>query len=206
NPTVLARIPDGELTALLEGYGYRVHVVAGDEPEPVHRQLAATLDEVAGEIQAIQRRAREDGDRTRPRWPAIVLATPKGWTGPKAVDGVPVEGTFRAHQVPIADVRPTPAHLALLEEWRRSYRPDELFDADGALAADLAALAPHRHRRMSDNSHANGGLLLRDLDLPSFRDYAVPVSQPGTGATQPTAVLGGWLRGRMVRNPSTFRL
>jgi xylulose-5-phosphate/fructose-6-phosphate phosphoketolase len=206
NPTVLARLADGELTALLEGYGYRVHVVAGDEPGPVHQQLAGTLDEVIGEIQAIQRRAREDGNRARPRWPAIVLATPKGWTGPKTVDGVPVEGTFRAHQVPIADVRGNPGHLALLEEWLRSYRPDELFDADGALAADLAALAPHRHRRMSDNPHANGGLLLRDLDLPDFRDYAVPVIHPGTGTTQATAVLGGWLRDVIARNPSTFRL
>ena len=206
NPAVLARIPDGELTALLEGYGYRVYVVAGDEPEPVHRQLAATLDEVVAEIRSIQRRAREDGDLTRPRWPAIVLKTPKGWTGPKIVDGLPVEGTFRAHQVPIANARTNPGHLALLEEWLLSYRPDELFDADGALVGDLAALAPHGHRRMSDNPHANGGLLLRDLDLPDFRDYAVQVSQPGTGATEATAVLGEWLRDVIARNPSTFRL
>jgi len=206
NPTVLARIPDGELTALLEGYGYHVHVVAGHEPEPVHRQLAATLDEVVEEIRSIQRRAREDGDLTRPTWPAIVLATPKGWTGPKTVDGLPVEGTWRAHQVPIPDARGNPGHLAELEKWLRSYRPEELFDADGALVDELAALPPHRHRRMSDNPHANGGLLLRDLNLPDFRDYAVPVSQPGTGATQATAVLGGWLRDVIARNPSTFRL
>jgi xylulose-5-phosphate/fructose-6-phosphate phosphoketolase len=206
NPTVLARIPHGELTALLEGYGYRVHVVAGDEPEPVHRQLAATLDAVVEEIHAIQQRARQGRDLTRPRWPAIVLATPKGWTGPKTVDGLPVEGTWRAHQVPIADVRTNPQHLAALEEWLRSYQPDELFDADGALAGDVAALAPRGHRRMSDNSHANGGLLLRDLDLPDFRRYAVQVSKPGTGETQATAVLGGWLRDVIARNPSTFRL
>ena len=206
NPTVPARIPDGELTALLEGYGYRVYTVAGDEPEPVHRQLAATLDEVVEEIQSIQRRARQDGDLTRPRWPVIVLATPKGWTGPKTVDGVPVEGTFRAHQVPVADVCANPAHLALLEEWLRSYRPGELFGADGALVGELAALAPNGHRRMSDNPHANGGLLLRDLDLPDFRDYAVQVSHPGTGATQATAVLGGWLRDVIARNRTTFRL
>jgi xylulose-5-phosphate/fructose-6-phosphate phosphoketolase len=206
NPTVLARIPESELTSLLEGYGYHVHLVAGHDPEPVHRQLAATLDEVVEEIQGIQRRARVDGDLARPRWPAIVLKTPKGWTGPKIVDGLPVEGTFRAHQVPIANARTNPRHLALLEEWLRSYRPDELFDADGALVEELAALPPHGHRRMSDNPHANGGLLLRDLSLPDFRDYAVKVSQPGTGATQATAVLGNWLRDVIARNPSTFRL
>src|SRR5213076_502456 len=157
NPTVLARIPDGELTALLEGYGYRVHTVAGDEPEPVHRQLAATLDEVVEEIQSIQRRARQDGDLTRPRWPAIVLATPKGWTGPKTVDGLPVEGTFRAHQVPLANVRDNSDHLRQLEEWMRGYQPDELFDDDGRLMPELAKLAPDGDRRMGANPHANGG-------------------------------------------------
>jgi xylulose-5-phosphate/fructose-6-phosphate phosphoketolase len=206
SPTVLARLADGELTSLLEGYGYRVYTVAGDQPEAVHRQLAGVLDEVVEEIGSIQRRARDDGDLTRPCWPVIVLATPKGWTGPKTVDGLPVEGTFRAHQVPIPEARTNPAHLAALEEWLRSYRPEELFDAGGTLVPGLAELAPHSHRRMSDNPHANGGLLLRDLDLPDFREYAVPVSHPGTGATGATAVLGNWLRDVITRNPDTFRL
>ena len=206
NPAVLARLADDELTTLLEGYGHRVHLVAGDDPAAVHQRLAAVLDETVTQIQAIQRRARQDGDLTRPRWPMIVLKTPKGWTGPKTVDGLPVEGTFRAHQVPIPQVRTNPAHLAALEEWLRSYRPEELFDANGALVDDLAALAPHGHRRMSDNPHANGGLLLRDLDLPDFREYAVPVSRPGTGATGATAVLGTWLRDVIARNSGTFRL
>ena len=205
NPAVLARIPDAELDALLEGYGYRVYRVAGDEPDLVHQQLAATLDTVTDEIAAIQRRARDDADETRPRWPVIVLQTPKGWTGPKVVDGLPVEGTWRAHQVPIADVRTNPEHLRQLEEWMRSYRPEELFGPDGRLAPDLAALAPAGNRRMSANPHTNGGLLRRDLDLPSFRDYAVPVARDTNGA-EGTKVLGGWLRDVIRRNPATFRL
>jgi xylulose-5-phosphate/fructose-6-phosphate phosphoketolase len=206
NPAVLARLADGELTKLLEGYGYRVHTVAGDDPAQVHQELAATLDEVVGEIHEIQRRARDEGQTTRPRWPAIVLATPKGWTGPKEVDGLPVEGTFRAHQVPIPAARTNPAHLALLEEWLRSYHPDDLFDERGALVAELAALAPSSHRRMSANPHANGGLLLRDLALPDFREYAVPVNRPGAGKSEGTRVLGDWLRDVIRRNPRTFRL
>ena len=173
NPTVLARIPHTELETLLTGYGYKVHTVAGDDPKLVHQQLAATMDTVIGEIRAIQRRARVDGDLTRPAWPVIVLKTPKGWTGPKVVDGLPVEGTWRAHQVPIAEVRGNPEHLAQLEAWMRSYHAEELFDAAGALVPELAALAPRGDRRMSANPHANGGLLLRDLDLPDFRGYAV---------------------------------
>ncbi len=206
NPTVLARIPDHELVSLLEGYGYTVHEVAGDDPEKVHQQMAATFDRVVEEIGDIQRRAREDGDLTRPRWPMIVLKTPKGWTGPKKVDGVQVEGTFRAHQVPITNVRTNPEHLRQLEEWMLSYRPQELFGEDGKLAGELAALAPSSYRRMGANPHANGGLLRRDLNLPDFRDYAAEVDRPGTGETEGTRALGRWLRDVIVRNPETFRL
>jgi xylulose-5-phosphate/fructose-6-phosphate phosphoketolase len=219
NPAVLARLADGELARLLEGYGYRVLEVAGDDPAIVHQKLAARLDEAVSDIHAIQRRARDEvspegsggsspraSTVARPRWPAIVLATPKGWTGPKVVDGLLVEGTFRSHQVPIAQARTNPEHLALLEEWLRSYRPEELFDERGTLIPDLRALAPRSHRRMSANPHANGGLLLRDLDLPDFRDYAVTVARPGTGTTEPTRVLGAWLRDVMAHNPRTFRL
>ena len=206
NPTVPARLADGELTELLEGCGHRVRTVAGDDPPDVHQQLAATMDETINEIQAIQRRARDEGDLTRPRWPMIVLATPKGWTGPKVIDGLKIEGTFRSHQVPIPDARGNPEHLAALEAWMRSYRPEELFDSSGALASELATLAPRSHRRMSANPHANGGLLTRDLDLPDFRDYAVTVSHPGTGATEGTRLLGGLLRDVIRRNPRTFRL
>jgi phosphoketolase len=206
NPTVLARIPHAELESLLHGYGYAVHTVEGDDPKLVHQQLAGTLDAVIEEIHAIQRRAREEGDLSRPAWPAIVLKTPKGWTGPKVVDGLPVEGTWRAHQVPIAEARGNPAHLAQLEEWMRSYRAEELFDASGALVPELAALAPRGERRMSANPHANGGLLLRDLRLPDFRDYAADVPAPGVGTSEPTRVLGDWLRDVIKANPSNFRL
>jgi xylulose-5-phosphate/fructose-6-phosphate phosphoketolase len=205
NPTVLARIPDAELVSLLEGYGYHVHTVAGDVPGQVHQELAATLDQVVEEIQDIQRRARGGGDASRPRWPVIVLKTPKGWTGPKVVDGVQVEGTFRAHQVPIPNARTNPEHLRQLEEWMRSYRPEELFDANGGLVEDLAALPPRAYRRMSANPHANGGLLLRELDLPDFRGYAVPVDKPGVPA-EGTRVLGRWLRDVIRANPHNFRL
>jgi xylulose-5-phosphate/fructose-6-phosphate phosphoketolase len=206
NPTVLARIPESELVSLLEGYGHRVHIVAGDDPALVHQQLAATMDACVREIHSIQRQARELGDAARPRWPMIVLRTPKGWTGPKTVDGAQVEGTFRAHQVPIGDVRGNPGHLAALEEWMRSYRPAELFGPDGTLAPELAALPPRAYRRMSASPHANGGLLLRDLDLPRFQDYAVPVTSPGATFTEGTRALGDWLRDVITRNPSSFRL
>ncbi len=209
NPTILARIPHSELTSLLNGYGYQVHLVEGDDPKLVHQQLAATMDTVIKEIHAIQRRAREDGDlnpKTRPLWPAIVLKTPKGWTGPKVVDGLPVEGTWRAHQVPIDAARTNPGHLALLEQWLRSYRAHELFDAEGTLIGELAALAPDGERRMSANPVANGGELLRDLDLPDFRDYAVTVARPGDQMSEATRVLGDWLRDVIKANPSNFRL
>jgi xylulose-5-phosphate/fructose-6-phosphate phosphoketolase len=206
NPTVLARIPEDELRKLLEGYGHEVHLVSGDDPMAVHAALAETLDLVLDEIAAIQEAARSDRLGERPRWPMIVLRTPKGWTGPTEVDGVPVEGSWRSHQVPVAEVRDNPAHLAILEEWLRSYRTDELFDTDGALRPELAALAPAGNRRMSANPHANGGELLRDLDLPDFRDYGVRVKQPGATATEATRVLGEFLRDVIDRNRDNFRL
>ncbi len=209
NPTVLARIPDDELTALLTGYGYHVYWVEGDDPRLVHESLAAALDSIVTEIHEIQRAAREGGagERAeRPRWPALVLKTPKGWTGPKTVDGNPVEGTWRAHQVPIDSARSNPAHLRQLEEWMRSYRPGELFDPAGTLVPELARLAPSAWRRMSANPHANGGELLHDLDLPDFRDYAVAVPAPGTVNAENTRVLGRWLRDIVTRNGETFRL
>jgi xylulose-5-phosphate/fructose-6-phosphate phosphoketolase len=206
NPTVLARITHEELRSLLEGYGYAPRFVEGSDPASMHQLMAATLDEVSEEIAEIQRRAREDGDEERPRWPMIVMRTPKGWTGPKMVDGVPVEGTFRAHQVPLAEVRTNPAHLAQLEEWMRSYRPQELFDENGALRAELAVLAPLGERRMGANPHANGGLLLRELELRDFRRYGVPVPAPGTTFDEATRVLGGFLRDVMLDNADNFRV
>jgi xylulose-5-phosphate/fructose-6-phosphate phosphoketolase len=210
NPTVLARIPEHELVALFEGYGWDPLLVAGgfdrEEPGPVHQRFAATLDTALDRIAAIQESARSDGNGARPRWPMIVLRTPKGWTGPAEVDGVPVEGTWRSHQVPLAGVRDDEGHLAQLEEWLRSYRPEELFDRDGRLVSELAELAPRGHRRMSANPHANGGSLMRDLLLPDFRDYAVDVAAPATTFSEATRVLGGFLRDVIARNPDRFRL
>jgi xylulose-5-phosphate/fructose-6-phosphate phosphoketolase len=205
NPTVLDRIPDDELIRLFEGYGYAPYVVAGDDAAFVHRAMAEVFDSVLDDIARIKAAAR-DGETRRPRWPMIVLRTPKGWTGPKSVDGLPTEGTFRSHQVPMSDVRTNPAHLALLESWLRSYRPDELFDERGALRPDLAELAPTGTRRMSANPHANGGLLLRDLRLPDFRDYAVEVAKPATAMSEATRVLGTFLRDVIAENRSNFRL
>ena len=206
NPTVPARIPHEELESLLRGYGYTVHTVEGHDPKLVHQQLAATLDTVIGEIRAIWRRAREEGDLTRPAWPVIVFKTPKGWTGPKVVDGLPVEGTWRAHQVPLDAARTNPEHLAQLESWMRSYKAEELFDSNGTLRPEIARLAPHGDRRMSANPHANGGLLLRELNLPDFRDYAVLVPEPGATEAEATRVLGTWLRDVIRGNPSNFRI
>jgi xylulose-5-phosphate/fructose-6-phosphate phosphoketolase len=206
NPTILARIPEDELRSLLEGYGHAPRFVTGSDPEQVHQDLAGALDEVLDEIAAIQDAARDKGATARPRWPMIVLRTPKGWTGPKVVDGLPAEGTFRSHQVPLAAVHDNPEHLAQLEQWLRSYRPEELFDDGGALLPELAALAPAGDRRMGANPQANGGLLLRDLELPDFRDYAVEVPVPGATSSEATRVLGTWLRDVVTANPDSFRI
>ena len=199
-PTVLARIPRDELAELLRGYGYNPYFVDGHEPEPMHQAMASTLDTIVEEIRAIQKDARENGFAHRPRWPMIVLDSPKGWTGPKVVDGVPIEGTFRAHQVPLSELASKPDHIRMLEEWMKSYNPEELFDDHGTFKAEFAELAPKGERRMGANPHANGGLLLKDLQLPDFRDYAVPVPKPGTVTAEATRVLGDMLRDVMKMN------
>ncbi|HJT65496.1 MAG TPA: phosphoketolase family protein [Pyrinomonadaceae bacterium] len=200
NPTVLARISSEELTSLLVGYGHKPYFVEGDEPEEMHQLMAATLDTVLDEIQTIQTRARESQRAERPQWPMIVLRSPKGWTGPKIVDGKPVEGTFRSHQVPLSQPAENTEHLRILEEWLRSYKPEELFDEAGKLRAELAELAPEGERRMGANPHANGGLLLKNLKLPDYREYAIAVPQPGTVEAEATRVLGGFLRDVMQLN------
>ena len=210
NPTVLARIGREELTELLHGYGYEPHFVVGDEPLRVHQLLAETLDTIIATISAIQLAARALDAPTpppRPRWPMIVFQTPKGWTGPKTVDGLPVEGTWRAHQVPIADVQ-TDEHLQQLEDWMRSYEPHELFDESGRLREEYEALAPHASRRMGTNAHSNGGALLVPLIMPDFRDFAVPVTAPGDTRAEATRVLGTFLAGVMRSNlvNQNFRL
>jgi xylulose-5-phosphate/fructose-6-phosphate phosphoketolase len=206
NPTVLARIPESELRSLLEGYGYSVYFVEGDAPEAMHQRMAEVLGEVMDEVVRIQMAAREGRQAGRPRWPMIVLRTPKGWTGPKQIDGLPVEGTFRSHQVPLTDFARRPEHIRLLEEWLRSYRPEELFTSEGKLQPDVAALAPAGRRRMSANPNTNGGSLLRELVLPDFRDYAVKVSEPAKTFAEATRILGGYLRDVVKRNPSNFRV
>ena len=205
-PTVLGRRSDEEVLALLDAFGWDTALVGGDDPAQVHRDLAETLERAHTAITRIQRDARESGFTERPRWPAIVLRTPKGWTGPDIVDGVEVEGTFRAHQVPVADVRDDPAHLQLLEQWMLSYRPEEQFDAQGRLVPELAALAPDGDRRMGANPHANGGQLLQPLDLPAIDRYAVEVPAPGAVHHETTRPLGALLRDIYSANPDNFRL
>jgi xylulose-5-phosphate/fructose-6-phosphate phosphoketolase len=204
-PTILARIPEHELRDLLEGYGYNPHFVSGSDPEAMHQLMAGTLDRAADQIAMIQTAARE-GVTERQRWPMIVLRSPKGWTGPKVVDGLPAEGSFRSHQVPLANLAGNPQHLAQLEEWMRSYRPEELFDEDGALREELAALAPRGARRMGAIPHANGGLLTRDLELPDFRDYAAAVAAPAASTSEATRVPGPFLRDALRRNAEAANL
>lgn len=206
NPALLARIGHEELEQLLRGYGWTPHFVEGDEPMAMHRQMAATLEQCLTEIRTIQQSARSSGEARRARWPMIVLRSPKGWTGPKEVDGRRVEGFWRAHQVPLAGVRENPAHLAQLEAWLRSYRPEELFDETGRLQPELRALAPTGKRRMSANPHANGGLLCRPLRLPDFRDYAEAVAAPARTVAYNTRPLGRFLRDVMAHNMDNFRV
>ncbi|MGZ4184725.1 MAG: phosphoketolase family protein [Solirubrobacteraceae bacterium] len=207
NPTVLARISHEELRVLLEGYGYAPRFVEGSDPEAMHQLMAATLDSVLDEIASIQSSARAAGALSqRPRWPMIVLQTPKGWTGPKVVDGLPTEGTFRSHQVPLAAVRTNAEHLAQLEQWMRSYSPEELFDESGRVVAEVTELAPEGNRRMSANPHTNGGLLTRPLELPDFRDCAVDVPEPARTTSEATRVLGTWLRDVVSANRDRFRI
>ena len=200
NPTVLGRMDDAQLNQFFAGLGYKPYFVEGRDPEPMHQLMARTLETVVDEIHSIQRAARSGKSPGVPVWPMIVLRTPKGWTGPKVVDGKPVEGTWRAHQVPITDFASKPGHLKILEDWMKSYKPEELFDANGKLLPELAELAPKGNRRMGANPHANGGLLLKDLVMPNFRDYAVAVPKPGTAIAEATRVLGQLLRDVMKLN------
>ena len=200
NPTILGRMDDTALTQLFSGYGYKAYFVEGHEPESMHQKMAATLDRIVEEIHEIQKSARQEKKTDRPAWPMLVMRTPKGWTGPKEVDGKPVEGTWRAHQVPVAEFDKHPEHLKILDDWMRSYRPAELFDANGKFVAELAELAPKGNRRMGSNPHTNGGLLLKDLAMPNFRAYAVEVPEPGTIVAESTRVLGKFLRDVMKLN------
>ena len=206
NPTVLARITPEELEALFQGYGWTPHVVEGDDPELMHQQMARTVEDCIQQIRAIQQEARSSGKAERPRWPMIILRSPKGWTGPKEVDGHRVEGFWRAHQVPVLDVKTNPEHLQIVERWMRSYRPEKLFDERGTLRAELRDLPPSGDRRMSANPHANGGKLRKALDMPDFRKYEVPIDTPGTKFASPTENLGKFLRDVMRRNMNSFRM
>ncbi len=200
NPTVLGRMNDEELTNLFTGYGWKPYFVEGHEPEAMHQLMAGALDTIVNEIQSIQNNARRQRDSGLPTWPMLILRSPKGWTGPKIVDGKPVENTWRAHQVPVADLQLNPEHVKILEDWMRSYRPEELFDENGKVISELAELAPKGDRRMGANPHANGGLLLRDLVMPDSRNYAVSVSKPGAENAEATRVLGKLLRDVMKLN------
>jgi xylulose-5-phosphate/fructose-6-phosphate phosphoketolase len=206
NPTILSRISHEELEALFVGYGYEPLFVEGDDPELMHQKMAATLEDAVEKIRSYQAKARKSKEAFRPRWPMIVLRSPKGWTGPKEIDGHKAEGFWRSHQVPFSDVAANPAHLKLLEEWLRSYKPEELFDSQGSLIPELKALAPHGTRRMSANPHANGGLLRKDLKLPDFRDYAVDVPKPGAVRYENTKPTGEFLRDVMKNNMTSFRV
>ena len=210
NPTVLARIPEEELVALFEGYGYHPLLMSGgfdgEDHAAVHQRFAKVLDQALDEIAAIQQAAREDGVSERPRWPMIIMRTPKGWTCPRIVDGKPMENSWRSHQVPLSEVRTNPEHLKMLDKWLRSYKPHELFDKNGTLVPELAELPPKGEQRMSANPHANGGVLLRDLVMPDFRDYGVPVKKPGTTMSEATKVAGVFLRDIIEKNPTDFRI
>ncbi len=206
NPTILARIAQQELEALLIGYGHKPYFVEGDDPFVMHQEMASALEQCILQIRSLQQHARSTGDATRPCWPMIVLRSPKGWTGPKQLDGHKVEGTWRAHQVPVADPATNKKDLKIVEDWLRSYKPEELFDANGTLIPDLQELSPSGSRRISANPHANGGLLRKELDLPDFRDYATKVTAPGSKYALPTDVLGHFLAEVMRRNMSSFRV
>ena len=206
NPTLLARIEPQELVDLFKGYGWTPHLVEGDDPQLMHQQMAVTVEACVQQIRGIQKEARRTGRPDRPRWPMIILRSPKGWTGPKEVDGHQVENSWRAHQVPVLDVKSNPEHLRIVEQWMRSYRPEELFDEHGTLVPELRDLPPAGDRRMSANPHANGGKLRKALDLPNFCDYAVPCHGHGTAEISPTETLGKFLRDVMRRNMSSFRL
>lgn len=206
NPTLLARISGEELEALFRGYGYTPYIVEGHDPAEMHQKMAATMETCVNQIRDIQQEARRSGQATRPRWPMIILRTPKGWTGPQEVDGHKVEGFWRAHQVPMGGMHSNPDHLRLLEEWMRSYRPEELFDENGTLMPELKAIAPEGDRRMSANPHANGGILRRELKMPNFRDYAIEMSQPGTAEAENTRIMGYFLRDVMRDNMTNFRV
>ncbi len=206
SPSVLARIGDEQLESLFRGYGYRPYLVDGVEPDATHQAMAETLEMIIAEIRAVQADARGTGRAERPLWPMIILRTPKGWTGPKEVDGKKSEGSWRSHQVPLAEMASNPEHVRRLEQWMRSYRPEELFDESGTLVPELAALAPVGNRRMGANPHANGGVLLKDLVMPDFRDHAVAVPKPGVVLSEATRILGGFLRDVMRRNGRDFRV